>query len=183
MKDINKGTGPKHQASASDDPAFRSRRQRLLQPTDRPTMDAINATSQCIFCEHFKGARTCEAFPDLDNEAGAIPLPIFDGEFDHRQPWPGDGGIRWEPKAPGTTPVGFPPAMAATPAPPGASATIDRPANPRQTTHCRARRTAPARTHKALVTPADSITSIPRNPAQSRTISRARLHTSGLNVA
>lgn len=70
-------------------------------------MDAINATSQCIFCEHFEGARTCEAFPDLDNEAGAIPLPIFDGEFDHRQPWPGDHGIRWEPKAPGT-PCWFP---------------------------------------------------------------------------
>lgn len=50
-------------------------------------------SKQCISCKHYMGAQMCEAFDD-------IPLDIFEGIFDHRRPYPGDRGIRWEP-APG----------------------------------------------------------------------------------
>jgi hypothetical protein len=39
--------------------------------------------------------RMCHAF-------ASIPSEIFDCLVDHRKPWPGDNGIRWEPKKPGT---------------------------------------------------------------------------------
>ena len=47
----------------------------------------------CWTCRHYdERARVrCAAFPD------GIPLPIQWGEFDHRQPFPGDGGVRYEP--------------------------------------------------------------------------------------
>lgn len=64
-------------------------------------MDSIGLVAQCTSCKHYLGGRNCAAFPDPDNESGMIPLPIFDDQFDHRQPDPGDHGIRWEPKAPG----------------------------------------------------------------------------------
>lgn len=47
---------------------------------------------QCItLCKHNEAAGTCAAFPD------GIPDAIFFGEHDHRLPYPGDRGIRWEP--------------------------------------------------------------------------------------
>jgi len=64
------------------------------------------ASRQCTVCKHFSGfteppnpARvldatqipTCAAFPD------GIPTKITEERFDHRQPFPGDGGVRWEP--------------------------------------------------------------------------------------
>ncbi|HNS33470.1 MAG TPA: hypothetical protein PKN36_10960 [bacterium] len=45
---------------------------------------------QCIHCKHCQGFGECSAFPD------EIPEEIFDGRFDHRKPYPGDKGIRWE---------------------------------------------------------------------------------------
>ena len=48
----------------------------------------------CVFCRHYNvggvpGEPDCAAFAE-------IPDPIFRGEFDHRQPFPGDAGVRFE---------------------------------------------------------------------------------------
>ena len=47
----------------------------------------------CEYCIHYTGAGRCKAFPT------SIPLSIAMGSYDHRNPWPGDNGIRFEPKA------------------------------------------------------------------------------------
>lgn len=47
-------------------------------------------SDQCITCEHYRGQWTCAAFPKK------IPAEIASGEHDHREPFKGDGGIRWE---------------------------------------------------------------------------------------
>lgn len=41
-------------------------------------------------CKHHRGGATCSAFPDR------IPKAILTGERDHHEPYPGDGGIRFE---------------------------------------------------------------------------------------
>ena len=52
---------------------------------------------QCLTCLHFRspldGApeHTCAAFPD------GIPAAIWADDADHRLPYPGDLGMRWEP--------------------------------------------------------------------------------------
>lgn len=52
---------------------------------------------QCAFCRHFKSGRRegnfCTAFPFPPG----IPQEIIDGEYDHRNPYPGDNGVRFEP--------------------------------------------------------------------------------------
>lgn len=46
---------------------------------------------QCHSCKHWhEGTLTCDAFP------GGIPVGFFTGRFDHRKPYPGDNGIRYE---------------------------------------------------------------------------------------
>lgn len=48
--------------------------------------------SQCVFCRHaHTSGPTCDAFPK------GIPDEILRNEHDHRQPFIGDHGIRFEP--------------------------------------------------------------------------------------
>ena len=46
----------------------------------------------CTFCRHLEmsGQKHCRAFPE------EIPSAIWNGENDHRSPYPGDHGIRFE---------------------------------------------------------------------------------------
>jgi hypothetical protein len=48
------------------------------------------AAPLCTKCSQFTTDHTCEAFPC------GIPDEIFLGAFDHRRPYPGDDGIRFE---------------------------------------------------------------------------------------
>ena len=52
-------------------------------------------TPPCFNCEHFRGAEfgKCDAFPDQ------IPERIWSGKFQHCKLFPGDRGIRFQPKA------------------------------------------------------------------------------------
>lgn len=55
----------------------------------------IGPAPACFECKHLGGfvaaGTACAAFPD------GIPVPIFLEGFDHRQPFPGDNGVRWAP--------------------------------------------------------------------------------------
>lgn len=48
--------------------------------------------SSCSHCANkHPDMPTCRAFPE------GIPMPLLDGERDHRAPYPGDFGIRYQP--------------------------------------------------------------------------------------
>ncbi len=46
----------------------------------------------CYRCGHYSGKAKCKAFPQ------GIPDLILSGEDQHTEPFPGDGGIQFEPK-------------------------------------------------------------------------------------
>lgn len=48
-------------------------------------------SEECATCTHARHSLTCEAFPD------GIPEAIASGKVSHVEPYPGDGGIRYEP--------------------------------------------------------------------------------------
>lgn len=49
--------------------------------------------SQCVWCRHREpGGRRCRAFPD------GIPPAIAVNRHDHREPYDGDRGVRFEPE-------------------------------------------------------------------------------------
>lgn len=55
----------------------------------------IGTRPQCDYCVHFVPEKFnwhCKAFPK------GIPDEIMDGFHDHRKPYPGDNGIRFEVK-------------------------------------------------------------------------------------
>ena len=45
---------------------------------------------QCISCAHYRLNLKCDAFPH------GIPNPILEDEHDHRKPFFGDNGVRFE---------------------------------------------------------------------------------------
>jgi len=47
--------------------------------------------SQCQRCKHYQGASECAAYPD------GIPAQIVQNTHDHREAYPGDNGIQFEP--------------------------------------------------------------------------------------
>lgn len=61
---------------------------------DKEHANSVAAASPtCFFCRHHEdreiSERACSAFPD------GIPLEIWNGQNDHKSPYPGDNGIRF----------------------------------------------------------------------------------------
>jgi hypothetical protein len=48
--------------------------------------------AHCNVCSHYKPVGTCVAFPN------GISMDVLWNEVDHREPIPGDGGIRFSPR-------------------------------------------------------------------------------------
>lgn len=66
-----------------------------MMTLDGPEHAIPPISSICVYCRHLRvgEGRTCDAFPDHDS----IPLEIWLAENDHRDPYPGDHGIQFEP--------------------------------------------------------------------------------------
>jgi hypothetical protein len=47
-------------------------------------------SEQCATCQHWTAGLSCQAFP------AGIPAAILEGRHDHRRPFEGDRGIRYE---------------------------------------------------------------------------------------
>lgn len=56
-------------------------------------------SDQCLSCRHYRVFGECDAYPN------GIPEAIVTGEHDHRKPYPGDNGIRFEPIETPATPA------------------------------------------------------------------------------
>lgn len=63
---------------------------------DDSELDKTVFSPFCIFCKLVISPleHTCNAFPN------GIPDEIWEGNFDHRKPYPGDHGILFEAKSP-----------------------------------------------------------------------------------
>lgn len=67
-------------------------RDMVMTPTSIDTqMHILTYSPVCVFCKHLTRQRECAAF------AGDVPLEIWNGDNDHRKPYPGDNGIQFEP--------------------------------------------------------------------------------------
>lgn len=51
---------------------------------------SVGPIAICLACKHLRSADTCVAYPD------GIPGKMLFEHFDHREPYPGDRGIRFE---------------------------------------------------------------------------------------
>ena len=51
----------------------------------------MTQSMQCAKCDNYFGSLQCRAYPL------GIPAKILTGEHDHREPYKGDSGIRFEP--------------------------------------------------------------------------------------
>lgn len=61
--------------------------------SDRFTWQAGDVeVSQCLYCKLWRQG-ACNAFPD------GIPYAILANKVDHTNPYPNDGGIRFEPRS------------------------------------------------------------------------------------
>lgn len=50
----------------------------------------IRMSVQCASCTHLQLALKCKAFPK------GIPEAVLNGKYDHRKPYKGDHGVRFE---------------------------------------------------------------------------------------
>ncbi len=57
---------------------------------------------QCAFCTRYLGDSKCPAFPER------IPDAVWDGRHNHREPYPGDHGVRFEPTPDGNPRPAYP---------------------------------------------------------------------------
>ena len=55
-------------------------------------------SGQCPSCIHFRPGNTPQDRPTCAAFPRGIPTVILSGQHDHRTPYPGDHGIRYEPR-------------------------------------------------------------------------------------